>query len=88
MSGHKRIEEITQSLVGIGKMSFSMLIVKIIFCLLLKQVAYEHNLVDWALRLGNVYGSLENAYQETMFNPARYCAYMERLECAKNIVEV
>ena len=39
-------------------------------------------------RLGNVDGSLENAYQETVFNPARYCAYMESLECMNNVVEV
>ena len=39
-------------------------------------------------RLGNVDGLLENAYQETVFNPARYCAYMESLECMNNVVEV
>ena len=33
-------------------------------------------------------GSLENAYQETKFNPARYCASVESLECVNNVVEV
>ena len=87
MSGHKRIEEITSKFGGDWKdVVFN--VDSQDYFLFVAQVAYEHKLVDWALRLRNVDGSLENAYQETMFNPARYCAYMESLECVNNVVEV
>ena len=80
VSGNKRIEEITSTFGGDWKdVVFN--VDSQDYFLFVAQVAYERKLVDWALQLGNVEGSLENAYQETMLNPARYCAYMESLEC-------
>ena len=87
MSGHKRIEEITSKFGGDWK-DIVFNVDSQDYFLFVAQVSYERKLVEWALRLGNMDGSLENAYQETMFNPARYCAYMESLECVNNVVEV